>query len=152
MVSWLFKPCSQAKRNSQCGVHAAHVLQMAEFRGNGFVQNGRQVVRHHNGIRPQPAALAAGEFSGTNTRLGCPSRAGLLVIIETKTCGSPVSSRLASTTSAGRCLKVARSLFRNHTSTTSPRSRPVIGFHPRRVPIFLPGGQFAAHLARFAER
>ena len=45
-----------------------------------------------------------------------------------------------------------QALFGNHTSTTSPRSRPVIGFHPRRVPIFLPGGEFATHLGGFVER
>src|ERR1039458_7480967 len=99
-----------------------------------------------------PAVFAAGESSGMKTRLGWPRRAGLLVIIETKTCGSPVPRSLASTTRAGRCLKVTRSLFGNHTSTTSPRSRPVIGFHPRRVPVLLPGGELAAHFGGLAER
>lgn len=40
-------------------------------------------------------------------------------------------------------------LFRR---TTSPRLRPVIRFHSRCVPIFLPGGQLAAHFSGLAER
>jgi hypothetical protein len=99
-----------------------------------------------------PAAVASEEWRGIKTRLAWPRRARLLVIIETKTCGSPVRRSSASTTSAGRCLHVTRSLFGNTTSTTSPRSRPVIRCHSRCVPVFLPGGQFAAHLGGLVER
>ena len=58
---------------------------------------------------------------------------------------------LACATNAGRRLILTGRCSDSGTSTTSPRSRPVINLHAGRVPVRLPCGELAAHLGRFAE-
>jgi hypothetical protein len=43
-LNWLL----QSQRRSQRGIHAVHDLQMPKFSSNRFVQDCRQIVRHHD--------------------------------------------------------------------------------------------------------
>jgi hypothetical protein len=94
---------------------------------------------------PEPSTPA---LTRTTTRLGCPARAMLLVIIATIVWGKPESNWSTCTTSAGRRFDVRRSESGNNTKTTSPRRQFIIRSHFRAIPILCKWGQPAAQFGR----
>src|SRR5262249_35059195 len=84
----------------------------------------------------RPDCLPAAVVRETLTRLGCPARARLPVIIATITWGNPVPRLSACTTKAGRPLAVRKLESGKSTMTTSPRLHFIVDVHFRVLPIF----------------
>src|ERR1039457_542316 len=82
----------------------------------------------------------------TVTRLGCPARAVLLVIIATIVCARPAPSSSACTINAGRRFAVRKLESGNKTRTISPRRQVIVDSHFGPIPIFGERGQSPAQI------
>src|SRR5437660_1697003 len=83
----------------------------------------------------KPDCCPSGVASATNTRLGCPARERLLVIIATVVWGRPVFRLSAWTTKTGRGFEVRRLESGNRAKTISPRLKVIVDIHIRAVPV-----------------